>query len=396
MHPTWPTRRPILRVAHAAKPKVVAIGDSYIAQHHGAGYQAFHGPINVANAILGQRFAFTAAENLGVGGQRTPEIAARMPQALAAQPDLLMICAGSNDVRSRISPADTRAALTAMAEAAEAAGIDVLFLTVPPRTSENWPDPEQQAHAMAANDHLAALAVHSDRVDRCDWIGLNVAPSPGYVALPGTTYDGTHLSAVGAWNAGVVLADRLLGRFPQPATRQPSTSLLSERIVPLPGGRAGEGVGGVVAQGWHLRRHAGTATLEAALAPEGQDIFVVSGTVDSGFLFEPDPVVVNRSLVPGHRVRGFAHVTAHASAAWDHLFLEVLEQGVDGNANRALYPATQVRPLPGDAEMQLSLLTDPIELIGNSGIRLRFRFGIRGGIAASARLTIHQMDVRLA
>ena len=396
MHPTWPTRRPIIRVAAAAKPKVMAIGDSYIAQHHGSGYQAFHGPINLANAILGQRFAFTAAENLGIGGQRTPEIAARLPQALALRPDLLLICTGSNDVRSRISPDDTRAALTAMAEAAEATGIETLFLTVPPRSAEVWPQPDQQAHAMAANDHLIALSARMSHVDVSDWTRLNVAPGEGHVALPGTTYDGTHLSAVGAWNAGTVLADRLQGQFPSFSAQEPDTLLVPERILSRSGGRLGAGAGGVVALGWHLHRHAGTATAEAAIAPDGQEIVIVSGTDDSGFLFEPDPPIVNRGLVPGHRVCGLAHVTAHASAAWDYLFLEVLEQGVDGNATRALYPATRVRPLPGDAEMQLSLLTDPLELTANSGIRLRLRFGIRGGMAATARLTIHRIDARLA
>lgn len=399
MHLTWPTFRTYRQVAARSQPHVVATGDSYVALHHGPGYQSFAGPINIANALLGQPFGFSHDDNLGVSGLTSDQILERLPDALALRPDLLMISAGSNDVLAHGDPAATGRALSAMAAACAEAGIATVFLAVPPRSPAQWPTRDQQAHAMAANLHLHALAGTHAGISVCDWAAGNVMPGSGYLAWPDKTHDGTHFSNAGAYTAGQALAAWLQESGAMAAGARNcdlAAALTPNAELRTAGGWAGDGVVGTIASGWRLRSLQGDAAAIAALSGTGQDIVLMPGAADSAFLFETDPAVFAAGLRPGMRLRAFAEVNLTGGAPWSHVFLDLVEDEHPANRQLALYPAPGTGRVTWETDTTLSILTDPIELTGQSGVRLRLRFGIGANAAATARLHLGCIGLRQA
>ena len=399
MHPTWPTRRPGGRpagVAARGRPRIAGLGDSFVANHHGdGGFQLFDGPINIANALLGQPFAFTRDDNLGAWGETAAEVAERLEGALGLGPDLLVVSAGSNDVLFEPSAERSFAALAGIAEAAAAAGVETLFLAVPPRTEESWPLPEQQARAVAINHRLGGLAQTVAGAGFCDWAAGMVADGPGYLARPGHTHDGIHFSAVGAFGAGVRLADWLRARYGLPAGVpagfHPALGAAAASLAanPLLGGEDGAtdlGAEGRVADGWRLRRVYGDAAALALPAAEGQTVRIATRAAVSEFFYEADPAAL--VLPAGAAVRGFADVALAPSAAWSHAHLDLVEEAGDNNRQAALFAWTAVRPIPGDAGMRLFMLTDPLRLPAGGRVLMRLRFEVADARGVPAELTI--------
>jgi hypothetical protein len=73
--------------------------------------------------------------NYGVGGNDTAQILQRLPEALASNPRLIILMAGTNDARRYVSPAETIANLQAIKRQATERGIEFVSLTPPPLPS---------------------------------------------------------------------------------------------------------------------------------------------------------------------------------------------------------------------------------------------------------------------
>ncbi len=70
--------------------------------------------------------------NLGVGGNTTAQMLARLPAALALSPRLVIVMGGTNDALQHIDPGVTIANLRHMEDMASARGIRFVSLTPPP------------------------------------------------------------------------------------------------------------------------------------------------------------------------------------------------------------------------------------------------------------------------
>lgn len=93
--------------------------------------------------LLGQRLDLLA--NLGVGGQRTDEILARIANAVALAPGWMHVLAGTNDVGQDVPTATSTANLTAIYDAVQSAGIRLIVGTIPPRTTASAGQKERAA-----------------------------------------------------------------------------------------------------------------------------------------------------------------------------------------------------------------------------------------------------------
>ncbi|MDL5351213.1 SGNH/GDSL hydrolase family protein [Microbacterium sp. zg-YB36] len=80
---------------------------------------------------------FSGLHNHGVGGNNTTQMLARVGASLSTAPDVLHVMGGTNDVGQDVPTATSIANLTAMYDAAVAAGATLIRYTVPPRTHNN-------------------------------------------------------------------------------------------------------------------------------------------------------------------------------------------------------------------------------------------------------------------
>ncbi len=103
---------------------VLAFGDSLT---FGTGARAGASYPAVLQELIGRRVV-----RAGVPGEVTAQGLARLPGALeAAQPDLLILIHGGNDLLRRLPRGETRANLRAMIDLTRARGIDVVLIGVP-------------------------------------------------------------------------------------------------------------------------------------------------------------------------------------------------------------------------------------------------------------------------
>ena len=70
---------------------------------------------------------------LAVGGERTDQVLARIPNALTYNPTWISVLAGTNDVGQDIATATITANLTSIYDQITAAGVGLIIYTVPPR-----------------------------------------------------------------------------------------------------------------------------------------------------------------------------------------------------------------------------------------------------------------------
>lgn len=121
-------------------PTLATLGDSITAN------DVLSSPLQWSNTgygrwlqfLTGQAFNYPMANNFGIAGQKTAAIAARIDTALAVNPDILIVMAGTNDLTSgNTADAATFQGIQAnwrtMAAKCFAKGTLPVFLTIPPR-----------------------------------------------------------------------------------------------------------------------------------------------------------------------------------------------------------------------------------------------------------------------
>ncbi|WP_425466097.1 arylesterase [Ostreiculturibacter nitratireducens] len=106
---------------------LVALGDSLT---QGYGLPEGEGLVPQLQAWLTERGEDVTVVNAGVSGDTTAGGAARIDWTLTDDVDALMIALGGNDVLRGLPPAEARANLTAMLEAAAAHGLPVLLVGI--------------------------------------------------------------------------------------------------------------------------------------------------------------------------------------------------------------------------------------------------------------------------
>jgi lysophospholipase L1-like esterase len=149
--------------------------------------------------------------NAGVPGNTTSQMLARMQRdVLDYDPDILFVLGGTNDVGTGVPDSVIVANITRIVETAQAHGISVVLLTIPPD------DDDYAYHAAARraiNADLATLA-RKEKAGLVDaWAAL--ATADGTLAEEFAAFDGLHLTERGE-QALADAVQRVLDRTPEP------------------------------------------------------------------------------------------------------------------------------------------------------------------------------------
>jgi|GEM_PF-3631261 len=162
-----------------------------------------------ANALLGRRRLDVVA-NLGVGGDTTEMMLARVSAAAAVQASWAVVLGGINDLAGNLyAPAVVTANLQAIYEALRASGKRVVAITILPPTA---------AHPLYSRGLMGRI----QQVNR--WIKAFCAATPGMIVVDGCAAvtdpassdsapvsgyyaDTTHIGTLGAYYVGKAIAD---------------------------------------------------------------------------------------------------------------------------------------------------------------------------------------------
>lgn len=163
-----------------------------------------------ANVLLGQ--AFTVLANLGIGGETTTQIRARVGDAVALNPGWVVLTAGTNNMGVANGVATAKTDITAMLDAFDAAGIRVVLPTMPPRLAGNYTG-TTKVDTFALNEWIRAQGRTRPGLIVPDYFaGLASGVDGNFAATIygfNPTVDGIHLSATGGYQCGRILADTL-------------------------------------------------------------------------------------------------------------------------------------------------------------------------------------------
>jgi acyl-CoA thioesterase-1 len=186
----WITLAAAPGLAAAEPVTVAALGDSLTA---GFGLAAPDGFVPRLQAWLDARGADATVINAGVSGDTTAGGLARVDWTLAPEVDAMIVALGGNDFLRGVDPAESRANLRGILEAAAARGVEVLLVGID-ASGQYGPDYEAAFDAM-----YPELAAEFGALYEPDWFAaLREGGRPLHAAI-GTDMqaDGIHPSAAG-------------------------------------------------------------------------------------------------------------------------------------------------------------------------------------------------------
>jgi lysophospholipase L1-like esterase len=253
---------------------VVGLGDSRVAQIHAdSTFQNKNAQnhFTIGNALAGNRAVLV--KNLGVSGDRTDQILARLPAALATGAKWLYIHAGCNDI-GQAYPSATTSGITAwtniktMIDAAVARGMHVIYTLEPGATNFTTAMIVQLA---ILNEKAREYAETCPGLVLFDlpaaiWDGTNASTTA--ITLV-TSLDGTHENLASAYLAGKAFATLLTAIMPprphgfRSSVEVPDISVVNLLRNPMmanqAGGVVGAGASGTICGFWSSQR-SGNAT----------------------------------------------------------------------------------------------------------------------------------------
>ncbi|KAA2237654.1 SGNH/GDSL hydrolase family protein [Salinarimonas soli] len=219
-------------------PVLAVLGDSISARASTlSGTRKSYNSIGIPtwlNILSGQRFNFPLANNFGVSGDRIDQIAARVPNVIAARPDICLVLAGTNDITQNTPLATMQSGMTAILRDLLDAGILPIVIPILPRVTSGGASTTgaQKRRLASFNTWLAELCY--GRADLVAAAGLTPRRLPIFVEtrraltdytsatgepLAGMLLDGLHPTAQGVYyvaTAILAVLDRLFP--PRPTT----------------------------------------------------------------------------------------------------------------------------------------------------------------------------------
>ena len=180
-----PLKKPALTIRNAhcfgwsvnhTGPRLVTLGDS-MAQGNSRVEWGIHGNTSwYSYLVCGDDAPAADGGNLGINGATTTQILARIDEALAANPDILVVNGGTNDLTRSVPLPRIVGNLRAILDRARE--IDtVVIATVPSARTISADDLNSEIRALAAER------------------GIPVADFAPLLARPGATFDGVHPTA---------------------------------------------------------------------------------------------------------------------------------------------------------------------------------------------------------
>lgn len=222
-------------------------------------------PIVWARDLTGQRFVI--GPTFGVSGDRTDQMAARLPAAIATNAGILHLWGGVNDIAQNYPTASTSGAtaaanIIAMAEAARAAGMKVI---IEAEMGASTLTAAQMQQVLELRQRLFDYAENTPNVYVSDAMAAVMSPAAGTTTVSfktGYSLDGTHETSLGAyWHAVSTLVPIFNTILPprnvliRSGTELPGNGrwqLLANPIFATATGGtlSGGGVSGAVPSGW--------------------------------------------------------------------------------------------------------------------------------------------------
>ncbi|WP_082074616.1 SGNH/GDSL hydrolase family protein [Martelella endophytica] len=314
--------------------------------------------------------------NFGVSGQKAIEIERRLDRVLAADFDIIIVDAGTNDMM-----VETKETILAIRERICRrlldAGKTVLLLPVLARGTEKWvagSAPRAKAHWI--NRMGLAFADAHVNCHVLDWNEAWVDPmSPDGSPRDGYSNDGTHFSILGGYHVGKWLAGRLQQILPPLPV---SLHSRDDRYDPVDNPLGclfpnpfldGEGSSGKC------------VSLEGSIMPAGlcrrndgsgnwQRLAV--GVGEGRVVFDTP-----QSLSAGTWVEAACQVEVSASSCWRQISLELVDPSETGLTATAMAPPAESFPFLYPTETWTGVLRTPPIRMAASGDRVRLTLRTR-------------------
>ena len=139
-----------------AQPTIVCFGDSITA---GRGAPAGHSYPDYLQQLLDSRGYHYRVLNMGISGDTTKDAVSRLPNVLAAHPDLVVVELGGNDMLRGLPITATRANLDRVISTLQRAHIQVVLagITLPPNYGADYIQAIKQTYADAAKKYRVPL-----------------------------------------------------------------------------------------------------------------------------------------------------------------------------------------------------------------------------------------------
>ncbi len=177
-----PTKAPPTKPPPSKNYTFVALGDSLT---YGYGDPGPSWPVRVDAKDAQLRLL----HNAGVNGDTTAQMRARLNSVFAYKPDMLFVMGGTNDIGHNISITTAVSNLKAIVVAAQAKGIQVILMTIPPTSYPYMTD---------AIDTLNAQIAYIGKVYKLVVADVHTPLSAaGGLYDPRYTSDGLHFSTLG-------------------------------------------------------------------------------------------------------------------------------------------------------------------------------------------------------
>lgn len=407
---------------HRRLPHVVApLGDSRAAAVYvdsaQRGYTA-NSALNWANAYLGQRMV--VGQGFGKSGDRTDQVLARLPAAIASGAGLLYILVGLNDISQNFPSATTSGAsafanVRTMIDAGRAAG---MIVVVEAEVGANNLNATQVGQLHDFNAQLFEYAERMPGVHVHD--ARPVVMHPGYAdnALqfrPDHSYDGVHLNGRGSSYAGESLAALLTTLVPPRigvAINNRSALvgngrrqlLLNPVFATATGGSVGTGASGTVPAGFGGVVSGGGATATYGTQADadglGNNVVIDASFTAAGSQVRLFQDVPSAHYQPGDVVQGVAVIDVQGTpTGLAALMLQFVQStGAGGSVTEAysLYGPVGAGQVGIDRAARLTLQTRPFVLQGAVGSGGYVQLSVRAVAAGTgaAKFVVRQMALK--
>lgn len=200
--------------------------------------------------------------NAGVSGETVAQIAKRLNRTLRWAPDIMIVSAGINSVTTGVDARTISSGLKSICEFYLDHGIRVILANIRPVTEDVIPVASDQFQVLEeVNTWIRSFAMATPGVE---FWNVAAAYDDGHGRMkPEYTFDGTHLSSLGAQQGGLSLVAVLQRLVPQQFKTEARNLFPNGRLRGVDG-RAGAGITGQVAHGFYARMKPRNAKITAA------------------------------------------------------------------------------------------------------------------------------------
>lgn len=296
------------QVVDTANKTIAIIGDSLTdqdtTQSGNTLLSSSHGYMTIANALMGHRFNYPFANNLGVGGDSMAQIDARKTDlgALTEAPDVIVYRGGTNDVPAATTLASMQSDLDDfITYAFGTLAIERLVIcTIPPRNDGTGSggaaiSAASQTKLDDMNDYIRGKASSTILInDTYDLFTDGATDNPDLDLLS----DAVHFNPAGAYveaNSLKTLLEPLYGV--RDISDLEGVELLSiDDMAGTAGGKSG--VTGDVATGWLASGSGGSGTRTAS--KDGNDDQVLVASLSGGFSFNTLKCEIQTEITTGY------------------------------------------------------------------------------------------------